>query len=90
MLDILDVPAVPIAERIACLFRHLREESMEGVVDREHPHSVIFGNGQDDEAVIQPDIIPLQPQDFAPAHARGKGDHDNIPERMRRGRAAGR
>ena len=56
---------------------------MEGVVDREHADGVVFGYGQDDEAVIQPDVIPSQPQDFPSPHARGEGDHDDIPERMR-------
>jgi hypothetical protein len=37
---------------------------MEGVIEREHPHDVVFGYRQDDEAVIQPDVIPLQPQDL--------------------------
>ena len=43
MLYIPNVPAVPIAENIPCLFRHLREESMEGVVDREHADGVVLG-----------------------------------------------
>ena len=61
---------------------------MEGVVDREHADGVVFGYGQNDEAVIQPDVVPSQTQYFPPTHTRGKGDHDNIPERTRRGRAA--
>jgi len=61
MFDIPDVPAIPIAENIACLFRHLREDSVEGVVDREHTDRAVFGYGQDDEAAFQPHVIPLQP-----------------------------
>ena len=62
---------------------------MEGVVDREYPHGVVFGYGQNDEAVFQPNIIPSQPQYFPSPHTRGQSDHDNIPEGMGRGRAAG-
>ena len=79
--------AVP--ETIAGPLRHLREEFMEGAVDREHTHCVVLSNGQDDEAVIQPDAIPLQPQDFASSHAGCQGAHDNIPERMREVRTGG-
>ena len=64
MLNIPHVPAVPIPENITRLLRHLREDSMEGVIDREHPHGVVLGYGQDDEPVIQPHVIPLQPQYF--------------------------
>jgi len=32
-----DVPAVPIAENIPCLLRHLRQDSVERVVDRDYP-----------------------------------------------------
>ena len=63
---------------------------MKSVIDGEHPHGVVFGYGQDDEPVIQPDVVPLQPQYFTPAHAGGQGDHDNIPEWMGWGRAAGK
>ena len=63
------VPAIPIAEHIACLFRHLREDFMEGVVDREQSHGVVLGYGQDDEAILKPNEIPLQPQYFTPTHA---------------------
>ena len=62
---------------------------MEGIIDRQHPHGVIFGYGKYDEPVIKPDVIPFQPQYFAPPHAGSQGEHDHIPERMRRGQAAG-
>jgi hypothetical protein len=62
MLNIPDVPGVTIPENISGLLQHLREDSMEGVVDREHAHGVIFGYGQNDEAVIEPNVIPLLPK----------------------------
>jgi len=62
VLNVRDGLAIP--EYVAGLLRHLRKDSMEGVIDREDPHGVVFGNGQNDEAVIQPDVIPLQPRYF--------------------------
>ena len=87
VLDILDVAAVPLPENIARLLQHLREGSMKCVIDREHAHGVILGNGQNDETVIKADVVPLQPQYCAPTHSRGQGYHDNIPEWMRWGMA---
>ena len=37
---------------------------------------LFFGYGQDDEAAFQPHVVPLQPQDFTPAHAGGEGDEE--------------
>jgi hypothetical protein len=49
---------------------------MEGVIDWEHAHGVVFCNGQDDEPALQPDVVPLQPQYFAPTHAGGEGEEE--------------
>ena len=62
MLNVSDVPTIPISENIPRLLRHVREDSVERVVDREHPHGVVFGYGQDDEPIVQLDVIPLQPK----------------------------
>lgn len=89
VLNVPHVPAISVPENIARFLRHLREDFIGGVIDREHTDGVVLGYGQDVEAVIQFYIIPLQPQYFAPTHAGGQGYHDHVPERMRRGRAAG-
>ena len=62
---------------------------MEGFIDREHTDGVILSDGQYYKAAIQPDVVPLQPQDFPSAHAGSQGDHDDVSERVRWGRAAG-
>jgi len=49
VLNVPDVSALPIPENIAYLFRHLRENSKESVVDGDHADGVILRNGQDDE-----------------------------------------
>lgn len=37
VLNVPDVPAVPIPENIARLLGHLRKDSMERVIDRDYP-----------------------------------------------------
>ena len=64
MLNIPHVPAVPIPENIARLLRHLREDSVKPIVDRDYPRGVVLGDRQYYEAALQPHVVPLQPQYF--------------------------